>query len=121
MTMRAHAWSNAADSESSSLATAGSTPPSSSSLLFRFLFRSAAAAAGSNATAALLTGMGRDGAEGLLELRKAGSFTIAQDENTSVVWGMPRCAVELGAAEFVAPLGEVSSALLKPKSLRARV
>ncbi|WP_165226151.1 chemotaxis-specific protein-glutamate methyltransferase CheB [Aquisphaera insulae] len=57
--------------------------------------------------AALLTGMGRDGAEGLLELRRLGWRTIAQDEETSVVWGMPRAAVELDAAEFVLPLPRI--------------
>lgn len=61
--------------------------------------------------AALLTGMGRDGAEGLLALRRRGWATVAQDEATSVVWGMPRAAIELGAAEVVAPLGEIAAVL----------
>ena len=61
--------------------------------------------------AALLTGMGRDGAEGLLQLRSMGWKTIAQDESTSVVWGMPRAAVELGAADQVLPLPLIGQAI----------
>src|SRR4051794_29309329 len=61
--------------------------------------------------AALLTGMGRDGAEGLLALRKSGWKTVAQDEATSVVWGMPRAAAELGAADQVLPLPLIAQAL----------
>lgn len=63
------------------------------------LFRSLAAAAGGHAAAALLTGMGRDGAQGLLELRRAGARTLTQDEASSVVFGMPREAIALGASE----------------------
>jgi chemotaxis response regulator CheB len=55
--------------------------------------------------------MGRDGAEGLLSLRHAGWKTIAQDEETSVVWGMPKAAAELGAAEQVLPLSRVAQAI----------
>jgi two-component system response regulator WspF len=66
--------------------------------------------------AVLLTGMGRDGAEGLLELRRLGWKTIAQDEATSVVWGMPRAAVELGAAEQVLPLPLVAQGILNALS-----
>lgn len=61
--------------------------------------------------AALLTGMGRDGAEGLLALRRLGWKTIAQDEATSVVWGMPRAAAEIGAADQVLPLPLIAQAL----------
>jgi two-component system response regulator WspF len=61
--------------------------------------------------AALLTGMGRDGAEGLLALRKLSWKTVAQDEATSVVWGMPRAAAELGAADQVLPLSQIAQAL----------
>lgn len=76
------------------------------------LFRSVANEAGKNAVAALLTGMGDDGAQGLGELRGLGAFTVAQDERTSIVWGMPGTAVELGAAEKVLPLEQIARALL---------
>lgn len=75
------------------------------------LFESIAAEYGSAAVACLLTGMGRDGAAGLLQVRKAGGMTIAQDEATSVVYGMPREAVLLGAAESVLPLSDIGPAL----------
>jgi two-component system response regulator WspF len=65
----------------------------------------------SPATAVLLTGMGRDGAQGLLKLRQAGWHTIAQDERTSVVFGMPKAAIELGAAARVLPLDEIGKAV----------
>jgi two-component system chemotaxis response regulator CheB len=68
------------------------------------LFKSIAWEYGRSALAALLTGMGRDGASGLLEIRAAGGVTLAQDEASSVVYGMPREAVQLGAAEHVLPL-----------------
>jgi two-component system response regulator WspF len=61
--------------------------------------------------AVLLTGMGRDGGEGLLALRRLGWKTIAQDESTSVVWGMPKAAVELGAADQVLPLPQIAQAI----------
>lgn len=76
------------------------------------LFRSVAQNAGSNAVAAILTGMGDDGARGLLELRHAGAATLAQDEATSVVWGMPGAAVRLGAAQEVLALDEIAARLL---------
>lgn len=75
------------------------------------LFESVAAEYPSSAAACLLTGMGRDGAAGLLAIRSAGGLTIAQDEATSVIYGMPREAVMLGAAERVLPLGEIGPAL----------
>jgi two-component system chemotaxis response regulator CheB len=75
------------------------------------LFESIASGYGSSATACLLTGMGRDGAAGLLEIRRAGGFTMAQDEATSVVYGMPREAMLLGAAEQVLPLEAIGRAL----------
>jgi two-component system chemotaxis response regulator CheB len=75
------------------------------------LFESVAREIGSGASACLLTGMGRDGAAGLLMIRKAGGFTIAQDEATSVMYGMPREAVRLGAAERVLPLVAIGPAL----------
>jgi two-component system chemotaxis response regulator CheB len=68
------------------------------------LFRSAARAAGSNALGIIMTGMGDDGAKGLAEMRANGAATVAQDEATSVVFGMPREAIALGAAERVLPL-----------------
>ncbi|WP_018953822.1 protein-glutamate methylesterase/protein-glutamine glutaminase [Thioalkalivibrio sulfidiphilus] len=77
------------------------------------LFRSVLQAAGSNAAAALLTGMGADGAQGLLELREAGVHTIAQDEATSVVWGMPGEAVKRGGACEVLPLEAIAQGLLR--------
>jgi len=77
------------------------------------LFRSVAAAAGGSAVGALLTGMGDDGARGLLEMRRAGALTLAQDEASSVVFGMPGSAIELAAAEHVVPLGDVAAAVLR--------
>jgi two-component system chemotaxis response regulator CheB len=71
------------------------------------LFESIAAECGPSAAACLLTGMGKDGAQGLLRIREAGGVTIAQDEETSVVYGMPREAVVLGAAQQVLPIGEI--------------
>lgn len=75
------------------------------------LFESVARDLGAKAVGCLLTGMGRDGAAGLLALRQAGASTIAQDEATSVVYGMPREAVLLGAAVHVLPLGEIGPRL----------
>jgi len=76
------------------------------------LFESVAREFGPTVAACLLTGMGRDGAAGLLDVRKAGGLTIAQDEATCVVYGMPREAVLLGAADHVLPLGEIAAALV---------
>jgi two-component system chemotaxis response regulator CheB len=75
------------------------------------LFDSIATEYGPAATACLLTGMGKDGAAGLLNIRTAGGLTIAQDEATSVIYGMPREAVALGAANCVLPLGEIGARL----------
>jgi two-component system chemotaxis response regulator CheB len=77
------------------------------------LFESLAADMGASTAGVLLTGMGRDGAAGLLEIRKAGGYTIAQDVATSVVYGMPRAAVELGAAKSVLPLELIGGALTR--------
>lgn len=77
------------------------------------LFESVAKEFGRSAAACLLTGMGRDGAAGLLRIRTAGGFTIAQDEATSVVYGMPREAVLLGAAEHVLPLSGIGPAVAR--------
>ncbi|MGF6694237.1 two-component system chemotaxis response regulator CheB [Metapseudomonas resinovorans] len=76
------------------------------------MFNSAARCAGRNLIAALLTGMGKDGARGLLEIRESGGYTLAQDEASCVVYGMPREAAEIGAAEEVLPLEEIGPALL---------
>ena len=76
------------------------------------LFRSVAQEAGYNAIGVILTGMGKDGAQGLLEMRQAGSPTIAQDEATSVVWGMPGEAVAMGAAIEELPLQRIASRVL---------
>ena len=75
------------------------------------LFRSAARYAGKNAIGVILTGMGDDGAVGMKELRDAGAHTIAQDEATSVVYGMPREAVERGGVERVLPLEQIAAAV----------
>lgn len=80
------------------------------------LFRSAARYAGNNATGVLLTGMGNDGAKGLLELKESGAHTIAQDETSSVVFGMPKEAIRLGAAQEILSLQKIAPYLLsKPK------
>ena len=76
------------------------------------MLQSVARHAGANAVGVLLTGMGNDGAHGLLELQKTGAPTIAQDENTSVVWGMPGAAVKLGAADKIVPLERISDVIL---------
>jgi two-component system chemotaxis response regulator CheB len=81
------------------------------------LFESIAGEYGAASAACLLTGMGRDGAAGMLEIRKAGGLTLAQDEATSVVYGMPREAFMIGAVERVLPLDEIGPALA---SLAAR-
>jgi len=72
------------------------------------LFRSVAQNAGQNAVGVLLTGMGRDGARGLKEMRQAGAPTMVQDEHTSVVWGMPGEAVSIGATEEVLPIEAIA-------------
>jgi two-component system chemotaxis response regulator CheB len=86
------------------------------------LFESLAREYADATAACLLTGMGRDGAAGLLEIHRAGGITIAQDEATSVVFGMPREAILLGAAQRVLPIGEVGQALasLSSSSFKGR-
>jgi two-component system response regulator WspF len=64
-------------------------------------------------TALLLTGMGRDGAKGMLELKKKGWYTIAQDKKSSVVYGMPKAAADLNAAMEIAPLDAIAEIILK--------
>jgi two-component system chemotaxis response regulator CheB len=77
------------------------------------LFNSVAMYAGQNAVGLLLTGMGTDGANGLLSMRQAGAVTIAQDEKSSVVWGMPGEAVNIGAVDFVLPLDKIASTVIQ--------
>jgi two-component system chemotaxis response regulator CheB len=83
------------------------------------LFESLAHECGAATAACLLTGMGRDGAAGLLALRRAGALTIAQDEASSVVYGMPREAMLLNAAQRVLPLSEIAPTLLRLTARRA--
>lgn len=77
------------------------------------LFNSVAKSAGVNATGVILTGMGADGAAGMLEMKNAGAYTIAQDEATSVVYGMPKEAHRMGGASKVLPLNMISDAILR--------
>jgi two-component system chemotaxis response regulator CheB len=76
------------------------------------LFRSSARYAGKNAVAVIMTGMGDDGAKGMLELREAGAETIAQDEKSCVVFGMPNEAIKLGCVVKVLPLGDIARHVL---------
>jgi two-component system chemotaxis response regulator CheB len=77
------------------------------------LFHSVARSAGQNAIGILLTGMGRDGARGLKDMHKCGSRTVAQDEATSVVWGMPGEAVSLQAVDHVLPIEDIAAHVRK--------
>ncbi len=76
-------------------------------------FRTAARVVGANAIGVILTGMGNDGAKGLKELRAAGATTIGQDEDTCVVYGMPRVAKEIGAVQEELPLEAIAPAIIK--------
>jgi two-component system chemotaxis response regulator CheB len=76
------------------------------------LFESAARVVGQNAIAVMLTGMGKDGAAGMLEMRRAGAYTIAQDEASCVVYGMPKAAVEIGAVQEIASLTSIAGCIL---------
>ena len=76
------------------------------------LFDSVAEAAGKNAIGAILTGMGADGARGMLKMKRAGARTVAQDEASCVVFGMPREAIRMGAVDHVLPLGRIASELV---------
>ncbi|GEC31421.1 chemotaxis protein [Sinorhizobium fredii USDA 205] len=82
------------------------------------LFDSVAELAGRNAIGVILTGMGRDGAAGLLKMRNAGARTFGQNEKTCVVYGMPRVAHELGAVEMQLPLGSIGEEILKSAAAR---
>lgn len=77
------------------------------------LFRSTARYAGRNAVGVIMTGMGDDGARGLLEMKEAGAYTIAQDEKSCVVFGMPNEAIKLGAAEKVLPLDQIAQHVIR--------
>jgi two-component system, chemotaxis family, protein-glutamate methylesterase/glutaminase len=77
------------------------------------LFKSTAKYAGSNAIGVILTGMGADGAEGLLDMKRAGAGTIAQDERSCVVFGMPKEAIKLGAADVVLPLDQIATEMMR--------
>ena len=77
------------------------------------LFRSAARYAGSNVVGVIMTGMGDDGAKGMLEMKDTGAYTIAQDEATSVVFGMPQEAIKLGGVDKILPLERIASAVLR--------
>jgi len=77
------------------------------------LFRSAARSAGANAIGVIMTGMGDDGARGLLEMREAGAVTMAQDEATSIVFGMPKEAIARGAAQKIIPLDAIAASILQ--------
>lgn len=76
------------------------------------LFNSVAKYAGQNAVGAILTGMGKDGAQGLLNMRQAGAATVAQDEKSCVVFGMPKEAIDIGAAQVIKPLNQIAQTLL---------
>jgi two-component system chemotaxis response regulator CheB len=84
------------------------------------MFSSVAEAAGSHAVGVLLTGMGSDGARGLLKMKHAGAWTIVQDEASCIVFGMPKEAIRLGAADQVASLSRVSAAILSQLGRIAR-
>ncbi len=76
------------------------------------LFRSTVECVDLNVIGILLTGMGKDGAEGMKEMHESGAYTIAQDEKTCVVWGMPGAAVKLGAADSILPLGRIAKKIM---------
>jgi len=80
------------------------------------LFRSVATSVGSKAVGVIMTGMGDDGAQGLYEMKEAGADTIAQDEATSIVFGMPKSAISCGAVDIVVPLDQIASAVLNLRS-----
>lgn len=77
------------------------------------LFRSAARYAGKNAVGVIMTGMGDDGAKGMLEMKDAGAYTVAQDEATCIVFGMPKEAIKLGAVKTVAPLDHIAGIVMR--------
>ena len=84
------------------------------------LFKSVAEFAGHNAVGCILTGMGKDGAQGVRLLKDAGCINIAQDEKTSVVYGMPKAAFETGAIDYVEPLGNIANRIIEVVNKRMR-
>ena len=84
------------------------------------LFSSLAMVCGSNGIGVELTGMGADGARGMLEMRSRGAVTIAQDEASSVIFGMPKAAIAAGAVKDVLPLDEIAAALCRHASVAPR-
>lgn len=76
------------------------------------LFRSVAKNAGKNAVGVVLTGMGADGAKGLFEMKNSGAHTFVQNEQTSVVFGMPKEAIKIGAADEVLPLSGIAQSVI---------
>ena len=80
------------------------------------MFDSVAQYAGANTIGVILTGMGGDGAKGMLAMKQAGAFNIAQDEATCVVFGMPKEAIKLGAADKILPLQDIPAAILSQAS-----
>jgi two-component system chemotaxis response regulator CheB len=83
------------------------------------LFRSTARYAGKNAIGVIMTGMGDDGARGLLEMKEAGAYTIAQDEKSCIVFGMPNEAIKLGAADKILPLDQIAGHAIKTAALKS--
>ena len=84
------------------------------------LFDSVAETAGNNAVGVLLTGMGRDGAKGLRHMREAGATTIAQDEQSSVIWGMPHAAIEEGGVDKILPLKNIAAKVTELAQVRQK-
>jgi len=82
------------------------------------LFRSTARYAGKNAIGVIMTGMGDDGSHGMLEMKNAGAFNIAQDENSCVVFGMPKEAIKVGAIDKIIPLEEIADLVIKKSKAR---
>jgi two-component system, chemotaxis family, protein-glutamate methylesterase/glutaminase len=82
------------------------------------LFRSAAASAGANAIGIIMTGMGDDGARGMQEMKQSGAFTIAQDEATSIVFGMPKEAIALGCVDRIVPLQAIAQEIINVSARR---
>jgi two-component system, chemotaxis family, protein-glutamate methylesterase/glutaminase len=106
------------DGRSYRVAVAGGPPVNGHRPSIDVLFTSTAAAAGENAVGVILTGMGADGARGLSAMKRAGARTLAQDEASCVVFGMPREAIALGAVDHVLPLSEIGRVALELSGAR---